>query len=132
MQSLLGTMPLVKIVATRAKQAWITKFCHTLEKAIINKGYSQRSDTMNTQNDYTKYENMNRRQLLNSLLSAEKKEQKIKESLDSPKHYTLETSPAIKKIDEWAKQNPELAAQVDKELEEEMKGYYANNNSTQG
>lgn len=104
---------------------------------------------MNTQIDYTKYENMNRRQLLNSLLSAEKKEQKIKESLsengelikflksklkeslDSPKHYTLETSPAIKKIDEWAKQNPELAAQADKELEEEMKGYYANNNSTQ-
>lgn len=143
-------MPLVKIVATRAKQVGITKFCYTLKKAIINKGYSQRSDTMNTQIDYTKYENMNRRQLLNSLLSAEKKEQKIKESLsetnelikflksklkeslDSPKYYTLETSPAIKKIDEWAKQNPELAAQADKELEEEMKGYYANNNSTQG
>ena len=74
-------MPLVKIVATRAKQVGITKFCYTLKKAIINKGYSQRSNTMNTQIDYTKYENMNRRQLLNSLLSAEKKEQKIKESL---------------------------------------------------
>lgn len=100
--------------------------------------------------NYEKYSNMNRRQLLNSLLSAEKKEQKmkadleahnelikflkskLKESLDSPKYYTLETSPAIKKIDKWAKQNPELAAQADKELEEEMKGYYENHHSTQG
>ena len=57
---------------------------------------------------------------------------KLKESLDSPKYYTLETSPAIKKIDKWAKQNPELAAQADKELEEEMKGYYENHHSTQG
>ena len=100
--------------------------------------------------NYEKYSNMNRRQLINSLISAEKKEQKIKaslsenselikflksklkESLDSPKYYTLETSPAIKKIDKWAKQNPELAAQADKELEEEMKGYYENHHSTQG
>lgn len=98
---------------------------------------------------YEKYSNMNRRQLLNSLLSAEKKEQKIKaslnenselikflksklkESLDSPKYYTLETSPAMKKNDEWAKSNPELAAQADRELEEEMKGYYASNTTTQ-
>ena len=98
---------------------------------------------------YEKYTNMSRRQLLNSLLAAEKQEQKIKaqmqekqelikflkvkikESLDAPKHYTLETSPAIKKIDEWAKANPELAAQADRELEEEMKGYYANNTASQ-
>ncbi|TLD95403.1 hypothetical protein LS71_008325 [Helicobacter jaachi] len=99
--------------------------------------------------NYEKYANMSKRQLLNALLSAEKKEQKIKadlnsnselikflktmlkESLDSPKYYTLETSPALKKNDEWAKANPELAAQADKELEAEMKGYYANHNTAQ-
>lgn len=52
--------------------------------------------------------------------------------LNTPKYYTLETSPAIKKIDDWAKANPELAQQADKELEEEMKGYYENYNSAQG
>lgn len=56
---------------------------------------------------------------------------KIKESIDSPKHYTLETSPAMKKIEQWAKANPGLAAQADKELAEELKGYCANQNSSQ-
>lgn len=99
--------------------------------------------------NYEKYSNMNRRQLLNSLLSAEKKEQKmkadleahnelikflkskLKESLDSPKYYTLETSPAIKKMKQWEKDNPQEAQQIRQELEEEMKGYYENHHSTQ-
>ena len=97
--------------------------------------------------NYEKYSNMNRRQLLNSLLNAEKKEQKIKddlnaqtelikflkskikESIDKPKYYTLETSPAIKAIDEWAKKNPKLAEQADKELEEELKSYASCNSA---
>lgn len=100
--------------------------------------------------DYDKYAGMNKRQLMNALLSAEKKEQKIKadlsnqcelikflkskikESLDSPKYYTLEASPALKKNNEWAKANPEIAAQVDRELEAEMKGYYENPDIAQG
>ena len=99
--------------------------------------------------NYEKYSNMNRRQLLNSLLSAEKKEQKmkadleahnelikflkskLKESLDSPKYYTLETSPAMKKMKQWEKDNPQEAQQIRQELEEEMKGYYENHHSTQ-
>ena len=98
---------------------------------------------------YDKYTNMSRRQLLNSLLSAEKKEQKIKaslsenselikflkskikESLDSPKYYTLETSPALKKIKQWEQENPQEAQQIKQELEEEMKGYYASNTAAQ-
>lgn len=51
---------------------------------------------------------------------------KKENSLDNERYYTLETSPAIKKIDEWAKDNPELATEADKELEEEMKGYCEN------
>ena len=98
---------------------------------------------------YEKYTNMNRRQLLNSLLSAEKKEQKIKaslsenselikflksklkESLDYPKYYTLETSPAMKKMKQWEKDNPQEAQQIRQELEEEMKGCYENHHSKQ-
>lgn len=107
--------------------------------------------------EYDKYINMSRRQLVNALTNAELKEKKIKEELnkkledasnlvkflksklkesledseqkDEPKFYTLETSPALKKIDKWAKENPELAAQIDKEFEEEMKGYYDNTNT---
>ncbi len=99
--------------------------------------------------DYDKYADMNKRQLMNALLSAEKKEQKIKadlssqcelikflkskikESLDSPKYYTLETSPALKKIKQWEKQNPQEAEQVRQELEAEMKDYYENPDTAQ-
>lgn len=93
--------------------------------------------------DYKKYENMDRKQLVNALTSAEKKlnalqnrfkkeiktqtdlvsfiKTKIKVSLNTPKYYTLETSPAIKKIDELAKANLELTQQAIKEYEEEKK-----------
>ncbi|WP_300763128.1 hypothetical protein [Helicobacter sp. UBA3407] len=72
---------------------------------------------MTTKIDYNKYSNMTRKQLLNLLSNAEKKEEKIrletsntrelikflktkiKENLKEPKYYTLETCPAIKKID---------------------------------
>jgi len=68
---------------------------------------------------YEKYENMNRRQFLNALTSAEKKldklqerfktetanqaelikfiKAKLKASLDKPRLYTLETAPTLKK-----------------------------------
>ena len=104
--------------------------------------------------NFEKYANMDKKQLVNSLVKAEKEEEKIKkemsqklndtkelikflkskikESLSPQKYYTLETSPAMKEIDKWAKENPELAAQADRELEEEMRGYYENHNSTQG
>ena len=99
--------------------------------------------------NYEKYSNMDRRQLLNSLLNAEKKEQKIrdkfkddlnaqtelikflkskiKESIDKPKYYTLETSPAMKKFRKWRDENPEQAEQIAQELEEEMKSYADHN-----
>lgn len=90
---------------------------------------------------YEKYEYMDKRRLVNALINAEKKEEKlkadteeklkdikelikylkakIKKSLEVPKYYTLETSPAIKKIEKWEKENPELSAQIDRELAEE-------------
>ncbi len=104
--------------------------------------------------DYEKYNNMTQRQLLNSLINAEKKEQKIKddmtkklndtqelikflkakmkESLDKPKYYTLETSPAMKEFRQWRNENPQEAKQIEAELEAEMRGYNENNHSTQG
>lgn len=100
--------------------------------------------------DYEKYSNMSQRQLLNSLINAEKKEQKlkaeaerkinetkelikflkakIKESLDTPKYYTLENSPALKQIRKWEEENPQEAEKIKQELDAEMKGYYENNN----
>lgn len=53
-----------------------------------------------------------------------KKGLKKKKTIKEEKYYTLENSPAIKKIDKWAKENPKLAKQADKELEQEMQGYY--------
>ncbi|MGX3009980.1 hypothetical protein ACWIUD_00250 [Helicobacter sp. 23-1044] len=43
-----------------------------------------------------------------------------------PKYYTLEDSPAIKKIDKWARENPDLAKQARLELEAEMRSYASN------
>lgn len=60
-------------------------------------------------------------------MSDEKKGLKKKKTIKKEKYYTLENSPAIKKIDKWAKENPELAKQADKELEQEMQGYYNGN-----
>lgn len=104
--------------------------------------------------NYEKYKGMSQRQLFNSLINAKKKlvnlqekfkleisnqqnlisflNAEMKASLEEPKEYTLATAPALKKNDEWAKANPDIAAQADKELEAEMKGYYANNNTAQG
>lgn len=48
---------------------------------------------------------------------------KLKASLETPKYYTLETSPAIKKIDEKLEKNPQLKEQLEKELDEELKSY---------
>ena len=93
--------------------------------------------------DYEKYNNMSQRQLLNSLINAEKKEQKLKaeaekklseikelikflkakmkESLDAPKYYTLESSPALNKIrNDFEKLPPEKQEQLNNELEKEL------------
>ncbi|MGX3044165.1 hypothetical protein [Helicobacter sp. T3_23-1056] len=43
-----------------------------------------------------------------------------------PKYYALEDSPAIKKIDKWACENPDLAKQARLELEAEMRSYASN------
>lgn len=48
--------------------------------------------------------------------------QKIKRA----KYYALEDSPAIKKIDKWACENPDLAKQARLELEAEMRNYASN------
>lgn len=93
--------------------------------------------------DYNKYSNMTQRQILNSLIKAEKQEQKIKkqmqeklsqkqelikflktkmkESLDKPKYYTLENSPAIKQIRKDFENLPkEQQMELEKELEMEL------------
>ncbi|PAF46768.1 hypothetical protein BKH43_08320 [Helicobacter sp. 13S00401-1] len=35
--------------------------------------------------------------------------------------YTLETSPSMKRLEQWEKANPEQSQKIDKELEEEIK-----------
>lgn len=97
---------------------------------------------MQTQINYNKYLNMDIRQLANSLINAEKKETKIKENyqaqlaqiqelikflkstmkngIDKPRYYTLENSPAIKKINKWEKENPQEAEQARQELYAEL------------
>ena len=100
--------------------------------------------------DYEKYNNMNERQLYNSLLNARKKEQKIKaeaekklnetkelikfltakvkENLDAPKYYTLESSPALNKIrNDFEKLPLEKQEQLNNELEKELSN--ANHNA---
>lgn len=106
---------------------------------------------MNTQIDYAKYENMNRRQLLNSLLSAEKKEQKIKaeaerklsetnelikflktkikKSLDSPKNDFLTREQAgLDKIANEVKNqiSTQEQEQLKMEIQQEMNKDYSN------
>lgn len=54
----------------------------------------------------------------------ESEKTKKKKTVKEEKYYTLENSPAIKKIDKWAKENPELAKQADKELEQEIREYH--------
>ena len=51
---------------------------------------------------------------------------KIGKKSKEPKYYKLEDSPAIRKIDKWANENPDLAKQARLELEAEMRSY-ANN-----
>lgn len=43
-----------------------------------------------------------------------------------PKFYTLKNSPAIQKIDKWAKAHPKLAQEAINELEIEMSSYASN------
>ncbi len=79
--------------------------------------------------DYDKYSNMNKKQLLNALINAEKKKQKIKQdlnekikhttelikflktklkkSLNEPKFYSVENSPSLNKIKAYMKQMPQ-------------------------
>lgn len=98
--------------------------------------------------NYEKYSNMSERQLLNSLINAEKKEAKIKadmekklsetkdlinflkvrlrESLkldDLLKFYDFNESKIAKEIQKWKNENPQEAEEIRKELQEEMQGY---------
>lgn len=79
--------------------------------------------------DYDKYSNMNKKQLLNALINAENKKQKIKQdlnekikhttelikflktklkkSLNEPKSYTLAQAPSIKKINAYFEKLPQ-------------------------
>lgn len=79
--------------------------------------------------DYDKYSNMNKKQLLNALINAEKKKQKIKQdlnekmkhttelikflktklkkSLNKPKFYSVENSPSLNKIMAYMEQMPQ-------------------------
>lgn len=88
--------------------------------------------------DYDKYSNMNKKQLLNALINAEKKKQKIKQdlnekmkhttelikflktklkkSLNEPKSYTLAQAPSIKKINAYFEKLPQ--AEQDKIIAE--------------
>ena len=103
---------------------------------------------------YEKYEHMDKRQIVNALINAEKKEIKIRDELNThielvkflksklkrvidapkePEYYTLETSPTMQKYRKWAKENPEAIAKIDAELEMELAGQNNENNpSTQG
>lgn len=63
-------------------------------------------------------------------MSDEKKGLKKKKTIKKEKYYTLENSPAIKKIDKWEQENPKEAEKIRQELEQEMQGYYnANHNA---
>lgn len=88
--------------------------------------------------DYDKYSNMNKKQLLNALINAENKKQKIKrdlnekikhttelikflktklkKSLNEPKSYTLAQAPSIKKINAYFEKLPQ--AEQDKIIAE--------------
>lgn len=88
--------------------------------------------------DYDKYSNMNKKQLLNALINAENKKQKIKQdlnkkikhttelikflktklkkSLNEPKSYTLAQAPSIKKINAYFEKLPQ--AEQDKIIAE--------------
>ena len=107
-----------------------------------------------TINMYEKYEHMDKRQIVNALINAEKKETKIRDELNThielvkflksklkrvidapkePEYYTLETSPAMQKHRKWVNENPEEAKKIREELEMELAGYNnENNRSTQG
>lgn len=88
--------------------------------------------------DYDKYSNMNKKQLLNALINAENKKQKIKQdlnekikhttelikflktklkkSLNEPKSFTLAQAPSIKKINAYFEKLPQ--AEQDKIIAE--------------
>lgn len=96
--------------------------------------------------DYAKYSNMNERQLLNSLLNAEKKEAKLKaelqqklkdskelikflkaklnEKLNKEKNYTIETSPALNTIKKSFDNLPKLEQE---QLKNELEALLNNN-----
>nr|WP_321318279.1 hypothetical protein [uncultured Campylobacter sp.] len=97
--------------------------------------------------NYEKYSNMNERQLLNSLLNAEKKETKIKndlqensnlisflkvklkEKIDRPKHnfISLEKSQSYKKFKEtYSKMNENEKAELKAEVMSEINRDYSN------
>ncbi|WP_096015725.1 hypothetical protein [Campylobacter lanienae] len=99
--------------------------------------------------DYAKYSNMNERQLLNSLLNAEKKEAKLKaefqeriknstelikflkaklnEKLNKERYYTIESSPALNTIKKSfenlpKKEQNEIKNELEAELNNEVNG----------
>ena len=97
---------------------------------------------------YEKYEHMDKRQIVNALINAEKKEiklrdelnahikllkflkSKLKKSIDAPKepeYYTLETLPTVKRCLQWMDENPEEAEKIKEEIEMELKLAEQNN-----
>lgn len=90
----------------------------------------------------SKYDNADRNTLTSAYNSLEKKQAKLLEQVrenevvlkflsekianafkrNNEQYYTLETSPAIKKINKWEQENPQEAEQIKAELKEEM-GY---------
>ena len=68
---------------------------------------------------YEKYENMDKRQIVNALINAEKKEIKMRDELNT--HIELV------KFLKWRKENPEEARKIREELEMELKLAEQNN-----
>ncbi|CAM2873425.1 hypothetical protein [Helicobacter burdigaliensis] len=97
--------------------------------------------------DYSKYDNLPKDVLVNRFLSLENKQKKLlgqlKENeeilkylsekiinaftIKKEKYYTLKTSQALKKVEEWAKNNPKEAQKAKKEVLKEM-GLIVENN----
>ncbi|KGI56955.1 hypothetical protein [Campylobacter sp. MIT 97-5078] len=104
--------------------------------------------------DFDKYANMSRKQLINALDDAEKKERKIKEtyeqnlsmtlqlkaflkskikeSLNEPKYYNAKETPIFKELNREIENDPEtakLAEQARLENEKEMQEYQNGNSN---
>ncbi len=72
--------------------------------------------------DYAKYENADRSTILSAFNATLKRQKKPISKPKKEQFYTLEDSPAIKAIDDWASQHPEELAEVKAQLAKEM-GY---------